>query len=493
MLTLFKDRTALYILLAGTIVRIITSIIVPPGFDESYYGCYSFHPAWGYFDHPPMVMATASIGLFLTGTFTSFTLRFGALIIYIISLALVYDIANRLSDQNSARISLILGSIIPYFLIGMGAFVIPDNAFGLFMLLFIMSLVRLKETGNTKYFLLTGTWLGLAFLSKYHAVLLLGGLFFLLIFYKDWRKYLLSPYLYIGILLSVLIFSPNIYWNYEHNWVSYAYQFSKSTGVTNFSLNTFLQGVFVQGGYLLPWVMIVLIIALFRARKDPQLNWIIPFAALPIIAFTLVGATRQIMPHWPMPGYLAAILIAGVWIGKWSIGKQKLFFYSTGGVTLAALIIVNIQALTGFLPIEKTPDVTLDGQGWEEVYYKINSMRIMGDRTTFIFTHKWFLSGEFDFASGGKYNVFVFNDEAPYSYAFWDKTKDNIGKNALFITTDRFHDDPTELCKDYFTEFELLQTVPTYRGGSEAQVFEIWFCKGLKKPFPNPYSKYINE
>lgn len=493
MLALFKDRTAFYILLGGLIVRIITSAIIPPGFDESYYGCYYFHPALGYFDHPPMVALTAAIGMMITDSFTSFSLRFGALVLYIFSLLLIYDIVLKLSNEKAARISLILGSIIPYFLVGMGAFVIPDNAFGLFMLLFIWSLVKLRLTSNDKYFLLTGASLGLAFLSKYHAILLLGGLFILLVFYSDWRKYFKSTYLYIGFILCVLIFSPNIYWNYQHDWVSYIYQFGKSTGVTNLNMTTFLQGIFAQAGYLLPWVMVILIMVIFKARKDPNLKWIIPFAVLPILAFTLVGATRQIMPHWPMPGYLAAILIAGPWIGGWSAGKRKFFLVSTGSVTLIALIVVNLQALTGFLPIEKKPDVTLDGQGWGEVHTEIKNLQLINNETTFVFTHKWFLSGEYEFASGGEYPVYVFNDEAPYSYAFWDKTKDNIGKNAIFITTDRFHDDPVALCKDYFQNMTLIKTLPTYRGNSEAQVFEIWLCENLQKPFPNPYEKYINE
>jgi hypothetical protein len=96
MLSLFKDRTAFYILLVGFLVRAITSVIIPPGFDESYYGCYYFHPALGYFDHPPMVALTASIGLWITDSFSSFSLRFGALILYIFSLILIYDIVKNI-------------------------------------------------------------------------------------------------------------------------------------------------------------------------------------------------------------------------------------------------------------------------------------------------------------------------------------------------------------------------------------------------------------
>lgn len=491
MLSIFKDKTAFYILFTGLIIRLIPSIIIPPGFDESYYGIYHLHPAMGYFDHPPMVEFTAALGIWLTGSFNAFALRFGALVFYIFSLIILYDIVRRLSDETPARLSIILGHIIPYFLIGMGAFVIPDNGFGVFMLLFIWSLIRLKETGNDKFFLLSGTALGFAFLSKYHAVLLPGGLFILLVLYKDWRKYLKSVYLYLGFILCFIIFSPNIMWNYEHNWVSYAYQFGKSTGVTNLNITTFLQGIFVQAGYLLPWVMLILIMALFKTKRNANVNWLIPFAVLPVLAFTLVGATRQIMPHWPMPGYLAAIIPASIWIAGWKERQRKSFLWITGGVTMVALTIVTLQSATGFLQLEKKPDVTLDGQGWTEVYKEIKDLNLINEESTFVFTSKWFLSGEFEFASKGDLPVFVLNSEAPYSYAFWDKTADNIGKNGIFITTDRYHDDPVAYCAGYFESFEMVKKLTTYRGSNEAQVFEIWICRNLLKPFPNPYEKYM--
>lgn len=493
MLSIFKDKAAVYILFIGLLVRVIPSIFIPPGFDESYYGIYHLHPSMGYFDHPPMVEFTAAIGIWLTGSFSAISLRFGALLLYCLSLIVLYDIVKRLSDENSGKISLILGHIIPYFLMGMGAFVIPDNGYGLFMLIFIWSLLRINETGNDKFFLLSGAALGFAFLSKYHAVLLLGGLFLLLVFYKDWRKFLGSVYLYAGVVLCFVIFSPNIIWNYQHDWVSYAYQFGKSTGVTNLNITTFLQGIFAQAGYLLPWIMVILIMALFKTRSNKNLNWILPFAILPIIAFTLVGATRQIMPHWPMPGYLAALIPASIWIAVWKPGQRKSLIGITGGITFAAVVIITLQAITGFLPLEKKADVTLDGQGWSEVYNEIKEQGLINSENTFVFTTKWFLSGEFEFASKGNYPVFAFNPESPYSYAFWDKTAENIGKNGIFITTDRFHDDPVAYCAGYFEDFEMIKKLTTYRGNNEAQVFEIWICKNLLKPFPNPYEKYMKK
>lgn len=45
-------RRLLAILLAGLIFRALVALILPPGYDESYYLFYGQHPALSYFDHP---------------------------------------------------------------------------------------------------------------------------------------------------------------------------------------------------------------------------------------------------------------------------------------------------------------------------------------------------------------------------------------------------------------------------------------------------------
>ena len=77
---IFKDKTALLILGIGFVVRIIASIFVTPGIDEAYYGVCSFYPAWGFFDHPPVVAITTGIGRWLSGSFSTLSLRFGAIL-----------------------------------------------------------------------------------------------------------------------------------------------------------------------------------------------------------------------------------------------------------------------------------------------------------------------------------------------------------------------------------------------------------------------------
>ncbi|HFB68375.1 MAG TPA: glycosyltransferase family 39 protein, partial [Calditrichae bacterium] len=222
-----QDRWFLRIVLVGLVVRATLAALVPPGFDEAYYGVFAFHPAWGYFDHPPAVAVTAGIGMWLTGVVTAYTLRIGALLLFLGTSLVLYRLVLEMVNRPAALWSVFLLHVTPYFFYGMGAFVIPDNALGFFWLLTLYFMWKVYQTQNPRWFLAVGASTGLALLAKYHAVLLIGSIGYVLLFYRGWRQYLKTPYPYLGLMLAVLIFLPNILWNAAHQWISYRYQFGK--------------------------------------------------------------------------------------------------------------------------------------------------------------------------------------------------------------------------------------------------------------------------
>ncbi len=73
-------------LLGGLMFRGLVAWHLPTGFDEAYYYLYSRHLNWSYFDHPPIVALTTGIGWWITQAITPFTLRWGALLLYTVSL-----------------------------------------------------------------------------------------------------------------------------------------------------------------------------------------------------------------------------------------------------------------------------------------------------------------------------------------------------------------------------------------------------------------------
>lgn len=485
---IFKDKIALLVLGIGFIVRIIASIFVSPGIDEAYYGVCSFFPAWGFFDHPPIVAVTAGFGRWLSGSFSTLSLRFGAILLFIISAIIMYYIVKSLFNRKAAIFSLLFLHTIPYFFVGMGAFVIPDNALGVFWLLFILSIMKVRQTQKGVWFLLSGVSLGFAMLSKYHAILLLLSIGFCLIAFKEWRKYWKSPFLYIGLIIAGLIFLPNILWNAHHDWVSYAYQFGKGVGRHSLSFTKFYQGVLVQAAYLLPWIMVILIMSVIKTieKNDQQFRWLLPFALLPIGIFTLIGATQQILPHWPMPGYLAAIILTCGWMITWKKPAVKWTFWSTGIVTALLLIVIVIHSITGFLNLGVKLDLTLEGYGWEKVIDELENRELLGE-DTFLFTHKYITGGELGYAAKKKYPVAVFDKGSAHHFAYWAPMNSLVGKNGIFVMHPRYTTNPEKRYSEYFEEIIPLTGIMIYRNGKYEMTFNLWLCKNLLKPYPLEY------
>ena len=483
-----QDRWFLRIVLVGLVVRATLAALVPPGFDEAYYGVFAFHPAWGYFDHPPAVAVTAGIGMWLTGVVTAYTLRIGALLLFLGTSLVLYRLVLEMVNRPAALWSVFLLHVTPYFFYGMGAFVIPDNALGFFWLLTLYFMWKVYQTQNPRWFLAVGASTGLALLAKYHAVLLIGSIGYVLLFYRGWRKYLKTPYPYLGLILAVLIFLPNILWNAAHQWISYRYQFGKGGG-GHLSLTLFYQGILVQLGYLLPWIAYWLLkstVDIWRTRQRQYL-WLLPFILFPIGIFTAIGATRPILPHWPMPGYLGAFVLVGMLIYRWEPVTRKRIAYGSVALILFLGALVGVQAVTGILPLDLKADVTLDGQGWEQAVAAVTARPDFDPEQAFLFTHKWFTGGEVAFADGNRHVVTVFNPKDPGNFPYWVDHTMLVGKTGFFIDTNRYPAPVEELFGQYFTHIQAVDTVRTRRLWGKGQQFIIWKCEGYTGNFPLPY------
>ena len=53
--------------LAATIVRLVAGALIPLTEDEAYYRLWSMRPAFGYFDHPPMIAWQTWLGRHIAG------------------------------------------------------------------------------------------------------------------------------------------------------------------------------------------------------------------------------------------------------------------------------------------------------------------------------------------------------------------------------------------------------------------------------------------
>ncbi|MGM0593725.1 MAG: glycosyltransferase family 39 protein [Pseudomonadota bacterium] len=182
--------------------------------DEVYFYLWGRYPDYGFYDHPPLVGWVLT--LLMQVSDAQWWLRLPAVLLgSLIGLSLYRVSKVRLGRERAALLGLAY-LLAPMSLVAV--LITTDTLLILFGFLSALALWRALQqgTGGYRWFLLSGMMLGLAFLSKYFAVLLglVYGVYLLLV--RPGRRNALGLLL---ILLAVLPFAAvNIVWNYQHCW-----------------------------------------------------------------------------------------------------------------------------------------------------------------------------------------------------------------------------------------------------------------------------------
>ncbi len=209
----------LWLLLIG-----VWAVLLPITRDEAYYLMWAKKPALGYFDHPP----------FIAWLLANFSQIWGAKIFHfrlgnIFCAALVALVIGRIIrrcqcniNQSQNGLYLTLGN---FGLMGIALLSTPDTPMLLFWSLALYEGL-IATTAQPKRWLLAGLYCGFGLLAKYTMVLM-APVYFLAILKARQLK---TVWPYLGGLIALLIFSPNIYWNSQNSWASMGFQMRHGMG-----------------------------------------------------------------------------------------------------------------------------------------------------------------------------------------------------------------------------------------------------------------------
>jgi len=182
--------------------------------DEYLYLAEAEHLSWGYMEVPPMIaFLGAFIRFFGDGIYwiKLFPALFGASILILIAM-MVRDMGGKRWAQGVACIAFI---IVPAFLRTHHLFQ-PVFLNQFMWVLLSYFIIRLIKTENAKYWYIIGIVLGIGMLTKYSIVFPIIGFAGGLLLTKE-RKWLGQKEPYIAALIALLIFMPNLLWQYNHN------------------------------------------------------------------------------------------------------------------------------------------------------------------------------------------------------------------------------------------------------------------------------------
>jgi len=336
--------------------------------DESYYWIWSRYLDWGYYDHPPLVAWMIRLSTEIFGV-NKFGLRFPAVLAWLTTAIVVYRIGSRVFSGGSLAgwlAALVLISI-PIFQVGFHI-VGPDSPLMLFTSLTYLFAYNAIDRLSGKDWILAGVSLGFALLGKYTAVLLPAIIFLALVSSRGSRRELLRWQPWAGLVLAAICFLPVIYWNSQHDWVSFAYQWGHGTGAANnFSIYKMLDYVSQQVSAVMPWTWFAMIYASFRlpALIAPEKRKSMPLIEygfwFPLLFFGFAGSFSTSMHNWPVIAYIPGSIMLGGLLAQWlkpgQDHKRKLKIVRSGTIiaVLFAAILVDLARFPQWARLLENP------------------------------------------------------------------------------------------------------------------------------------------
>ncbi len=453
---------------------------------DAYYYLYGQNLSLSYFDHPGMIGYILRIFTDLFGQ-SIFVVKFADFLITSLTILSFYKLASYfLSKQKLQRAILLLTSTIFISILSFNS--TPDVPLLLFWTLSLICLYKAIFEEKKWFWVLGGIAMGLAFNSKYTALLLQLGLIGFLIFSNKYRKLFVSPWFWTSILLSILITYPVWYWNFQNEFASFVFQSSERTSsISEFKISpkNFFGAIGHQMFLLIPILFLVIGVITYKYLKRALLKLKIPQAkTLFLLAFfipTFVGffsltPIYWVKLNWMMPSYITGIIIAGMFINKRLLKTQLI-------ISIAFHVLASLQILFYVVPI-KSDDTWV---GWNELAIETKKLQKKYPNTFVFSNDNYKTSACLNFYMNEK--VYAQNIIGLPALHF-DYLKDNLSslntKNALFIDSDkRFKNGAKKgnhhpLLKKYFDKVIELEPIIIKINDRKVRKFWVFYCSNYE-------------
>jgi len=478
-LTLPKDRTWLFVVANGVLIamRFVAAAFLPLYFgDEPYYWLWSRHLAWGYYDHPPAVAVLIRAGTALFGD-TEFGVRFVGLALSVPTTLCVWRTGSLLlgGTENGARAALFFNLTLQATIQTFTA--TPDAAALACSAAFIWALAELTNSGNGRWWLVTGLFAGLGLLAKYTVLCVGAGAVFWLVLTKDGRAWLKTPWPWLGGTIAGLLFAPNLIWNAANGWGTVAFQFGRI--VTSDQHWWYLPELVVeQSIFASPLIADLAVRGLWRTTQSKDGKHLLIASLLwpSIIFFTIHALHDRVHRNWPDIIY-PALAVAAAYAFHNQLGPRIL---RSGAVPVAVLILVVAYGLVLFrlVPLDR---IDLPNQqvasGMKDVVAPIaRVVSLTGARG--IVTMDFATTAWLRFYLSSPIPVMQLNDEFRYPYAprptAWE-----LGGTLIYVSPD-VNSDVLPLLKIRFSTVEPLEDALRQDDGISGSPFYFYRLSGYQ-------------
>jgi 4-amino-4-deoxy-L-arabinose transferase-like glycosyltransferase len=470
-----RHRVLCIVLTLHALAFVLIDTVISPHPDYIDHWMQSRVMEWGYYEHPPMIAWLLRALTSIVGD-SEWALEGIAIFLNLLILFGMYAVGASVFGIRAAAFGLIAADTTPFF-IGGTPLVHIDQPLLLFWLAALWTLLRYQKTGNRRWLLAMGVLAGLGALSKYTMVLFYLSALAFILGVKERRRELLNPYVYAAGVLSLLVFSPVLIWNAQHDWVSILFQLKKGAGgqaeipgkhLLEFTLGWVMlfSPVMVAAGFIWLWRR-------WRTEGLPDTGatlllaqWITPVAFFSLAM--IPGSFPD--PQYVNVGFVSFFMLLGREIEqRWATQRRAMLrlYLGSGAITATLLVIVGIHTYRPFLSVSPGGDFTRQIVGWHEMGEQVSELlREKGiPEPEYVLSFYYPLATQFSLHLPSRPYTYSLQREARNEWA--DKSK--ITPANSIIVCEHEHDDCLwmhDLVHDRFgRQTEVLGTVTSFLWG----------------------------
>ncbi|CAM2968306.1 dolichol monophosphate mannose synthase [Legionella steigerwaltii] len=333
----------------------VATFFIVPTITSFYYYAWGKHLAWSYFDGPPMIAYFFHISQAIFGN-TFFSINIVGFLCLIVGAYYIYKTGCLLQDQQTGLISALIWVALPTTTESIFVRVLYDAPLNLFTILSFYYFARYISYKRILDLYLCALFIGAMILSKYTAVVSVLGLLLYVVFSKQ-RQLFKSVHFYLASLIIILMVSPVIYWNINHNWISITYllnfhsQTQSNTSITHCLFE-------LIGALIINYSVFLLLAAFgwfkYQQTKNASNNLVLEltYAVLLIglvfwITATLLGGDARVVYLTPLGMNLA--LITGYLITQYHYHRFFKIIYPIFLSFSIIMIVINSWPIANYL------------------------------------------------------------------------------------------------------------------------------------------------
>lgn len=497
-----RDYSIVYMLVALGIVFVWRAFftayvnLIP---DECSYWAWSRRLDWSYFDNSGMVAYLIRVSTELFGRNTPFAVRFPFLLLSALTTYVLYSVSRLLfRDRKTAVLSALAFNLTPLSLLG-GSAAVHDNALMFFWAATLWVAAKFVQSEKGGWFYAMGIACGLAILSKYTGVLLLGCLFVFLLWSGQHRKFLRAKEPWIGALIACLFALPILWWNAGHGWASLHHVLYIGTGAVS-PAQRLLDGIgyhVAQIGLVSPLLYYAMVVGLIFSlkrnifRTNPGEVLLLSFGT-PLVVFGILAFRGHVEANWAFMGYASVLILCVQVIARGREEENKRFKGRFGKgfikwatvASVGPVLLVVAHAWVGLLPaslekrIGKDDRVIWETLGWSGLGKHV-AHHAQADDVFAADTYQLCALLEFN-VPGNPEVRYLSPWNRPTQFDVWEPSFDNIaGRNILFVSAKPL-EQSSAVRTTVFENFARVETVPpysvTYHGES---IREVYLYRGI--------------